>query len=70
VHELVYEKSTEEAHMARNEAMLDRIDRLLAVWNGNRPEDSAAPPTLYALLRQVDPGYRPLAGRLDTRLNS
>ncbi len=31
---LPYKDSTEDAHMAGSEAMLDHIDRLLAVWDG------------------------------------
>jgi hypothetical protein len=34
VDRLRYRESTEEAHMAGSEVMLDRIDRLLAVWDG------------------------------------
>jgi hypothetical protein len=37
--------------MPRSEVMLDRVDRLLAVWDGNRPEDSAEPPTLSTPLK-------------------
>lgn len=34
VERLDYTESTEEAHMAASEAMLDKVDRLLAVWDG------------------------------------
>jgi hypothetical protein len=34
VRRLPYRESTEEAHMAGSKAMLHRVDRLLAVWDG------------------------------------
>jgi hypothetical protein len=34
VQRLPFRDSTEEAHMAGSEAILDRVDRLVAVWDG------------------------------------
>jgi hypothetical protein len=45
VHRLDRIESTEEAHMAASTAMLDRADRLFAVWTTSPPADTAAPPT-------------------------
>jgi hypothetical protein len=55
VHHLQYQESTEQAHLAAGQTIVDQVDRLLAVWDGRpaRGVGGTADVVEYARLSRV-----------------